>query len=505
MLRQDVSQSSQAFPERAHAIERANSLLPMQIAFGFFVALKLLIDARLPPIGDEAYYWLWGQRLALSYLDHPPLHAWLLRVVQMVFGWNLFSLRVLTWLTFAGTVLIFWDWAKRLAPAAPAQWFWRALLIYAASPLFLVMTSISFHDHLMIFLCFASAHFFLRFAEKWEAGEQRFAGLYIAAVLVGLAVLTKYNAVFLGLGYLAFFVLRPAFRPLFAKPQPYLASAIGVLLQAPVFYWNLTDGLASYRFHLVDRWNGPPELNIRQLIIIVIVNVLLLSPFLLGPIASLFRRRVGERFETLARLLAVCVFTLSTGCMLTLALFVEIYFYWNIVAYVVAMPLLVRPLRKAWQFWGHVIFGALVSTLFAFNFLAIPIASFFGADDWGSTSNYGWDQVSQAVGAAHDKSPQSFLVATRYTTAAQLGFALKDPDVTAIADRHDEFDYWFDPAAHKGGDAIVLADPFNPIDYVAARFRSVTPIQRIEIDRFGKPIQVFLLYKAQGFCGEPCK
>jgi hypothetical protein len=25
------------------------------------------------PIGDEAYYWLWGQHMALSYFDHPPL------------------------------------------------------------------------------------------------------------------------------------------------------------------------------------------------------------------------------------------------------------------------------------------------------------------------------------------------------------------------------------------------------------------------------------------------
>jgi hypothetical protein len=502
MQRQDVSLNPQALPAPNSAA--GASLLPMQMAVAFFIALKLLIDARLPPIGDEAYYWLWGQKLALSYLDHPPLHAWLLRIVQMLFGWNLLSLRLLTWVTFAGTVAIFWAWAKRFAPSEPRTWFWRAMTLYLASPLFLVMTSISFHDHLMIVLCLASAHFFLRFAEQWEAGERRFADLYISAVLLGLAVLTKYNAVFLGLGYLAFFVVRPAMRPLLGKPQAYLAAAISIAIQAPVFYWNLTDGLASYRFHLVERWSGPPELNFRQLIIILIVNVLLLSPFLLGPIGSLFRRKVGEAFESLARLLAVCVFIISTGFMLAMALFVEIYFYWNIVAYVVAMPLLVRRLGKSWQFWGHVIFGALVSALFAFNFLAIPIANFLGADDWGSTSNYGWEEVSAAVSVAQAKSPQSFLVATRYTTAAQLGFALHDPEVAAIAERHDEFDYWFDPVAHKGQDAIVLADPFNPIDYVARQFRQVTPMQQIEITRFGRPIQTFLLYRAQGFCGGVC-
>jgi len=88
------------------------------IAFFVLLAIKLYISVTAPPIGDEAYYWIWGQKLGWSYFDHPPLHAWLLHLAS-IFGWNLFGLRILTWLTFAGTLWIFWDWAKRLRPEDP--------------------------------------------------------------------------------------------------------------------------------------------------------------------------------------------------------------------------------------------------------------------------------------------------------------------------------------------------------------------------------------------------
>src|SRR5689334_13305905 len=84
-----------------------------QIALAILVLLRIGLDISVPPIGDEAYYWMWGQKLGWSYLDHPPLHAWLLHVVGLVFGWNLFSLRALTWFTLGGSLYILWLWSRR--------------------------------------------------------------------------------------------------------------------------------------------------------------------------------------------------------------------------------------------------------------------------------------------------------------------------------------------------------------------------------------------------------
>ncbi len=58
---------------------------------------------------------------------------------------------------------------QALKPDDPAAWWWPTVAIYLSSPILYLMTSIVFNDHLLIFLCLASAHLFLVFTEKWEA------------------------------------------------------------------------------------------------------------------------------------------------------------------------------------------------------------------------------------------------------------------------------------------------------------------------------------------------
>ena len=51
-------------------------VLVLQLLVLYFLALKLWFDLGVAPMGDESYYWMWGQHPALSYFDHPPLHGW---------------------------------------------------------------------------------------------------------------------------------------------------------------------------------------------------------------------------------------------------------------------------------------------------------------------------------------------------------------------------------------------------------------------------------------------
>src|SRR3982751_889026 len=110
-------------PARARRGVRSE-IVALQLVVAIFLALRLYFDLAADLFGDEAYYWMWGQKLGWSYFDHPPLHAWLLHLMGLAFGWNLFSLRILTWLTLGGTLWIFWLWAKRLQPEDPVVWFW---------------------------------------------------------------------------------------------------------------------------------------------------------------------------------------------------------------------------------------------------------------------------------------------------------------------------------------------------------------------------------------------
>jgi len=210
----------------------ARPVVVAQVAVAILIAIKIYLAIFMPPIGDEAYYWMWGQKLGWSYFDHPPLHPWLMRLMSIIFGWNLFSIRALTWFTLGGTLWIFWLWAKRLKPEDPSAWFWPTAAIYLATPLFFLMSGISFHDHLLIFLCALTAHLFLVFAEKFEAGEPNLRWLYAGAVALGLAVLTKYNGVFIAVGLIVFFIAHRPLRRMWRSVHLYFVALIMAGFQA---------------------------------------------------------------------------------------------------------------------------------------------------------------------------------------------------------------------------------------------------------------------------------
>jgi 4-amino-4-deoxy-L-arabinose transferase-like glycosyltransferase len=470
-----------------------------QVAVAVLLALRLWLSAMAPPVGDEAYYWMWGQKLGWSYLDHPPLHAWLLAVMSL-FGWNIFSLRALTWVTLAGTLWIFWLWAKRLKPDDPGAWWWPSAAIYLATPLFFTMTWLAFHDHLLIFLSLASAHCFLLFAERWEADRQGVGWLYAAAVLLGLAVLTKYNAVLLGLSVAVFFAAYGPARSAWRSPHLYLAALLAVAMQAPVIWWNASEGFASLDFHLSERWGRPlAELHPMNVLTFVALALIFVGPFLFPGIGAMIRRPLGQPFADRARLLALIVLAVSSGALLILSLFAEVYFYWNIVAFLLLMPLLAGWMQRRWLLWAQVIYGVVFALLSVVNFTLVPIESLFGGNGWTFASAHGWPAVAVRVEELEHEYKVGFVAASRYTTAAQLGFALHDADVTALADRHDQYDFWFDPKAHRGEDALIVSDPRIKTGQIEPYFETLKLIETVRFERFGRVIYRARIYLGSNF------
>ena len=59
------------------------------VALVFLLSLTLLrlaLAASFPLVSDETYYRLWADHLSFSYLDHPPMVAWLIALSQSLFG-----------------------------------------------------------------------------------------------------------------------------------------------------------------------------------------------------------------------------------------------------------------------------------------------------------------------------------------------------------------------------------------------------------------------------------
>jgi 4-amino-4-deoxy-L-arabinose transferase-like glycosyltransferase len=61
---------------------------------GALVPVYVALAALVPPFDDELYYWCWSRDLQLSYYDHPPMVAYVIRGATELFGNSVFAMRL---------------------------------------------------------------------------------------------------------------------------------------------------------------------------------------------------------------------------------------------------------------------------------------------------------------------------------------------------------------------------------------------------------------------------
>jgi len=174
--------------------------------------------------------------------------------------------------------------------------------------------------------------------------------------------------------------------------------------------------------------------------------------------------------------------------------------HWNLVAYLVLLPFLPRLMRPYWLIIGQTIWGLfyVVATIVNYGFL--PISDVEQWRDEGTGWSYGWGPIAAAVEQAKTQHRIGFVAAPDYTTASLLGFYTHDAGVTSLSAARDEFDYWFDPEAHAGEDALLFDDNWRPMSSdITSHFTSVTPLVTLPVVVGGKELDVHRLYLASGY------
>jgi 4-amino-4-deoxy-L-arabinose transferase-like glycosyltransferase len=425
--------------------------------------------------------------------------------MYQVFGWQPLTVRVLTWLTLAGVLAIFWNWAKRFAPDDPQLWFWRTAAIYLASPLFFGMTMVAYNDHLLVFTTLLALHCFLMFASKQEEDESgALPWLYGAALALGAAALSKYNGAFVGIGFALAFFIRPRLRAMLATPHPWLAGLLALATQVPVIWWNLAHGGASFRFHLDERWGaGAWTPSAIQPLIFLGWTIIVLSPVLLYPIVRMIWGKAATPFEDRTRTLVLSIFAVSTVTMTIVAVFLEAYFYWNIVAFAGLIPLLTHYMGNVWVRSVHFVYGLIFAVGLVINFTVAPVQVLVtGKIDPASGMNFGWAEITQHLEAALAEHPTDLIGAPRYPVAAQIGFALHRPDAISFNRELSQYLYWKQSADLEDKSGLVLVGEPDVRRYLPAlkeRFTALEEIDRFTISGFGRDIYTWRLYRGEGY------
>ena len=457
-----------------------------------FFAIKAALLVLAHPFMDETYYWLWGQHPALSYFDHPPLIGWTQGIASLL-GWNLVGLRIFVALTLVGDVLMLRHLARHVAGSDWERAFWMSTMLLASTPIFFGVTNLALPDHLLLFFSLLAILAFARFSSGFVAGVPRWRFLYLTALAIGFALLSKYTGALLLGGMGASILLFRPLRPLLRSFHAYAAVLLVGLMQTPVLIWNLQNDYASFGFVTGGR-KLLPAFDLGGVGGYLSGFLLVLSPFLIWPTLRFAFARDEQSVTSRT------VFWLSSLSFFFASVFTNILIHWNVIAYAAALPFLFRQLRSRFLIVGHLTFGLIIAGILAINTTVIPVLAIVGSADQTSAWNFGWNEIAAEVRAIAQKEGTDFVAATDYALASPLAFALQDPDVVSLSPRVEAFDFWFDPEVRRGQTAIIVADRWRRLpNQLRAQFGEVIEAKKVTIERLDRVVDRYSIYIARAY------
>jgi 4-amino-4-deoxy-L-arabinose transferase-like glycosyltransferase len=195
------------------------------------VVQRCWVGAHMDFETDEAYYWMWSRWLAPSYYDHPPMVAYLIRLGTLLFGDSLLGIRSMAILAMIAAYVLLYILAvvlfddQRIGLIA-ALWF-------SMTPLTAFFSVVMFPDTPAILFWVATC---VAAALIWRTGRGEW--WYLLGLSAGLLLLSKYTALFLLFGIVAWLVVAKDMRFWLSRREPYLAALIALILFSPVLWWN---------------------------------------------------------------------------------------------------------------------------------------------------------------------------------------------------------------------------------------------------------------------------
>lgn len=487
-----------------------------------FLGLRLVFWLAAFPNPDESYYWLWGQHPALSYYDHPPFQAWVQGITTALLGRSSFSLRLPNLISNGLLLYTYYQIARYLYTDRAKQGFWLIVALLLASPLYFLFMALAWHDHWLILFCLIGSYQGIRFLDSYlvdGVGDSH--RLWLAAIALGVAGLCKYNVLFVAVGFLAAIAYDPRLRRLWRDRRLYLAGSLLLLTLVPIFSWNLTHNWPSFRYY-GDRAINPNGLSLSACFNFLLFSFLLVSPMdWIGFIRELRPTKCLPPQTSTYRLVAFWVFVSSTLTLTVISLLSAALYYWNITAYLLLLPLLAgiflppiapqsatepdhpEPLLRYQQlFVVGQLYGLVFAILLVVHYCLVPLSALVTLEeDPDSRMLFGWSEVANEVRQQAQRiGGEPLLLTTDYRSASALAYELNQPNVVAISDRIDQFDFWFDPSAAQGKNAILLSDDWHPVQPELLRQfeRTAQPVP-YPIRRFGVWIKQYYITPAFGF------
>lgn len=512
---------------------------PLLILIAVSTIVRVLLALSLELGNDEAYYWTYAVYPDLSHFDQPPMLGWIIQLftINLYFNSEIF-IRLAAIIFGSINIWLIYIIGRRLKNRLAG--FYAALL-YTISPYwFIAAGTFMIPDSALSFFYLMSIFFLLEgMFSKYGLNREsitlsRLAAI-ITGVLIGLALLTKYSALFLWIGVIVYIIVKD--RKLFRNPLLYLSAFISLLFLLPMLIWNIHNNFIN-----IDLYTNSilfsEGINISSFLKEIAGIFLYNNPIIVIIIVIAIISYRKNKFLDSKHF----VFLLSLSLPLILTyLFISIFR--------VTLPHLSAP-----GFFGLIIIASAwladnkkegtklipISLKYATGLTLIAVITGFmqiktgfldfdfqkeraqiGKNDV-SMDMYGWKQLSNKFSKIRNSdiengvmNKHSNIVARKWYTAAHLDYYIASPNslyVKTIAPVKDAHKYsWITNymGGYKIGESFYyFASSREESDITATfgkYFKEIDTASTIYITRFGKPAERFTIYRFKDLSQIPPK
>lgn len=467
------------------------------------IGIRFLFTGMMGIMPQDAYYDFYAQHLDLSYYDHPPMIAYLLRFFTAIFGKNVFAIKLADTTVTGLFIFAFFQLAKKFLSENKAM-LAAALLLstFMVSILSLVST-----PDVPLMLCWTLSVGFL-YEAIWN--KKNIYWIW-AGIMTGLSFDSKYTAVFIIIGLLGFLLIAKPYRKLLFSRWTFLYLLCFAMTILPVVIWNVRNKFASFKFQSEGRVKEGIEFDPSGFAGVIGHQTAILLPILFFSLVYFIYRTIRKYGFRFARIPADILFLLCFFIPLFLGFFSLSFIYWVKINWM--MPAYITGIIWIARFWNRkwlryqLIFSLIVHLLMAVEilFYIVPIRS---DDTW-----FGWKEFSSEVASDRKQYPDAFIFSSDdYKTSAVLNFFLNETvySKNVVGQRALQFDFvGTDLKMLNGRDAIFIdSNPRfdnleNENDHIPAfyytYFDQIIPLKPILIKKNGSVERKFSMFLCKGY------
>jgi 4-amino-4-deoxy-L-arabinose transferase-like glycosyltransferase len=441
---------------------------------------------------DESYTTAISRDLHLSYFDHPPLHQWIAHAAGEAFGYGRW-VRLPFIALFAGSTWLMYRLGARLFGEAAGAW--AALALNLTAFFGVAAATWVLPDGPLIFFELAAALTFARILFPREDEAERLWLLWpAAAIWIGLAALSKYQAVSVGLGLGLAVLFLPEGRGKRFHPSVIPAKLIALALISPVILWNAQHQWISFTFQAGR--GAARHFDPAGLVTALLAQAGLLTPWVAVPLVWAVVMAVRSKEAKAWFLLIGAAPTVVLFNLLPLA-GAKVLPHWPMPGWLLLFPLLGAALArstKAWPArwaWASGVALALVWAVAVSDAATAWIKDAIPSLKTDPTAEaMDWRRLRVELDRRGLLKPGTLVVATEWNEAGKIDQAVGDA-APVLVFNSDPREYAFrTPSDHYlHHDALIIGrgpTVEQELARIAPHFASLTPLEGVTVGRGNK-------------------